>query len=147
MEPIINRYTENDKLQIVEVWEESVRSTHFFLKELDIVLYKSILEGFDFSSLAVFCLRDTTGRLLGFLGVSGDKLDMLFLRPDCIGNGYGKLLLRFAIDQLNVDKVDVNEANERAYEFYRKFGFVVINRKAIDDFGKPYPVLEMALPK
>jgi len=147
MEPSIKRYTENDKAEIVAVWEASVRSTHFFLKELDIVLYKSILEGFDFSTLAVFCLRDITGELLGFFGVSGDKLDMLFLRPECIGKGYGKLLMRYAIDQLSVQKVDVNEDNERAFAFYRQFGFVVINRKAIDDFGKPYPILEMALVK
>ncbi|ULQ53994.1 GNAT family N-acetyltransferase [Flavihumibacter fluvii] len=147
MEPIISRYTANDKEQIVEVWEESVRSTHQFLKELDIVLYKSILQGFDFSSLAVFCLREKGGRMLGFFGVGGDKLEMLFLRPECMGKGYGRLLLKFAIDQLNVIKVDVNEDNQSAFLFYQHFGFVVAHRKPIDEFGKPYPILEMILKK
>ena len=145
MENIINRYEAADKAQVIEVWEQSVRATHLFLKELDIVLYKSILQGFDFTSLAVFCLRDPTNRVLGFIGVAGDKLEMLFLQPAYMGQGYGKLLLKYAIDQLNVTRVDVNEDNRRAYRFYRQYGFAVIKRKPVDDFGKPYPILEMAL--
>jgi putative acetyltransferase len=145
MEPVISRYTAADNAQLITVWEKSVRSTHLFLKEIDIVLYRSILEAYDFTSLAVFCLRESNGDVMGFIGVAVDKLEMLFLRPDCIGKGYGKLLLRFAVDQLNVTKVDVNEDNENAYYFYRRFGFKVMHRKPIDDFGKPYPILQMAL--
>jgi putative acetyltransferase len=145
METVISRYSANDKAQLIDVWEQSVRYTHLFLKEIDFVLYKSILEAYDFNSLAIFCLRESTGDILGFIGVAVDKLEMLFLRPDCIGKGYGKLLLQFALDQLNVTKVDVNEDNEKALSFYLKFGFEVTHRKPIDDFGKPYPILEMTL--
>lgn len=147
METIINRYLATDNEQVIAVWEQSVRATHLFLKELDIVLYKSILQGFDFTSLAVFCLRDPSNQVLGFIGVAGDKLEMLFLSPEYLGQGYGRLLLKYAIDQLNVTRVDVNEDNKRAYRFYRHFGFVVVHRKPVDDFGKPYPILEMALRK
>src|SRR5690242_16457582 len=132
MEVIINRYEPADNAEVISVWEQSVRATHLFLKELDIELYKSILQGFDFSSLAVFCLRDSTNKVLGFIGVAGDKLEMLFLQPSYFGQGYGKILLKYAIDQLNVTRVDVNEDNRRAYRFYRHFGFSVMKRKPVD---------------
>ena len=72
---------------------------------------------------------------------------MLFINPLHRGKGVGKQLLLYAIDQLEVNKVDVNEQNEQALGFYKHFGFEVKRRSALDSSGKPYPTLHMELKK
>jgi putative acetyltransferase len=70
---------------------------------------------------------------------------MLFVNANEIGKGIGKKLLLFAIEKLNVKKVDVNKDNLQAVEFYNHFGFEVKSISDLDGFGKPYPILHMEL--
>ena len=70
---------------------------------------------------------------------------MLFIDPSHIGKGVGKVLLQNAINELNVNKVDVNEQNQKAQDFYLHQGFEIIGRSELDASGKPYPILHMKL--
>jgi len=54
-------------------------------------------------------------------------------------------LLRYAIERLNADELDVNEQNPQALGFYEKQGFEVIGRSEVDGMGQPYPLLHMRL--
>ena len=131
---------------MLEVWETSVRATHHFLKDGDIgVLKKIIVEKDVFSHISLTCLKDVHNMIIGIMGVSGQNLEMLFIRADFIGHGIGKRLLLHAINRLNITKVDVNEQNEQALGFYKHFGFNVTSRSEADEFGNPYPVLHMKL--
>jgi putative acetyltransferase len=49
------------------------------------------------------------------------------------------------LDELNADKVNVNEQNIDAVKFYSKFGFVTYERTEKDSEG--YPILKMKLKK
>ncbi|MDX6183316.1 GNAT family N-acetyltransferase [Flavobacterium sp. Fl-77] len=140
----IQPYNERFKEQMILVWENSVRSTHNFLMLSDIDYYKTIVSGIDFNSFPVFCLTNSD-KVLGFIGVSDYKIEMLFLAPEHIGKGFGKTLMNFAINELAVDKVDVNEQNQNAVNFYSKFGFLTYDRTDKDDEGKDYPILKMKL--
>lgn len=137
-------YQETHRDQLVTVWEASVRATHGFLDPADIDYFKSIVMTIDFRAFPVYCLLRGK-ELLGFLGVSDQKIEMLFLSPACIGQGWGKKLVRFAIDELQADKVDVNEQNLDAVRFYKKCGFEVYDRTEKDSTGKDYPILQMRL--
>ena len=79
------------------------------------------------------------------MGVADGNLEMLFLHPAATGKGLGKLLTQHAIAEQNVTKVDVNEQNTRAADFYRHFGFTAVSRSEVDSTGKPYPILHMQL--
>ena len=68
---------------------------------------------------------------------------MLFMKPDSIGQGIGKKLLEFAVNECNCKFVSVNEQNTRALDFYLRFGFRVISRTEKDPIGLPYPILQM----
>lgn len=129
----------------MEVWEQSVRATHLFLKIEDIAFYKSIVEKMDFSAFDVYCVFDSVC-MVGILGVANHKLEMLFLRPGYIGKGIGRYLMNFVLRELGVNQVDVNEGNAAAVAFYEKFGFQCYDRTALDDSGRPYPILKMRLP-
>jgi putative acetyltransferase len=70
---------------------------------------------------------------------------MLFIDSDWIGNGLGKRLLDFALEQLKCFEVDVNEQNINARRFYEKHGFEVIRRSEKDSADMDYPILHMRL--
>jgi putative acetyltransferase len=40
-------------------------------------------------------------------------------------------------------RVDVNEQNAEAVRFYEANGFHVVGRSAVDDAGRPFPLLHM----
>lgn len=55
------------------------------------------------------------------------------------------MLLDFAIRELGVTHVDVNEQNTQARSFYEHKGFEVIGRSETDEQGEPFPILHMRL--
>jgi putative acetyltransferase len=131
---------------LLALWESSVRATHHFLQEADIDFFKkTIQEQHIFDHVSLTIVKDASNTILGFMGVSEDTLEMVFLDPNAIGKGIGKLLLKHAIDNLKITKVDVNEQNQAALEFYKRNGFRVISRSELDGTGKPYPILHMQL--
>ena len=131
--------------EVVELWEASVRATHDFLKEEDILFFKPLILNEYLKAVDLNCVRDGKGVILGFSGVAGGKLEMLFVHPDHAGKGIGKCLLDHAIKNHSVIKVDVNEQNPKALGFYLKNGFEIIGRSALDGAGKPYPILHLNL--
>lgn len=142
---LIEPVAPSDFDEITAVWEASVRATHHFLKEEDIQYFRPLILNKYLYAVRLFCVRDTQGRIAGFLGTSDDKVEMLFMHPDYRGKGIGKTLLAYAVGALGLRKVDVNEQNEGAVGFYRHYGFEVVGRSELDGTGKPYPILHMEL--
>jgi len=140
----IEVFREDFKDQLLDVWERSVLATHHFLTPVDFEEIKELVKSIDFNELDVFCLT-SEGRILGFVGVLNRKVEMLFLDPDYFGQGLGKNLLMFALNQLGADKIDVNEQNTKAVEFYLRSGFQTYERTDTDDQGRNYPLLRMKL--
>ncbi|RVT96480.1 GNAT family N-acetyltransferase [Mucilaginibacter limnophilus] len=129
--------------EMIEVWEASVRATHHFLDEVYIQHIKSLLPEI-FGMLDLYYFRHD-GEIAAIMGLSENKIEMLFVDPQARGTGIGKQLVLYAIQNKNVQKVDVNEQNEQAVGFYRHMGFHVTGRTETDSLGKPHPILEMEL--
>ena len=55
--------------------------------------------------------------------------------------------MEYARDKKHMDKVDVNEQNEKALQFYLHLGFQIIGRDETDSMGKPFPILHLQLPE
>lgn len=128
---------------LIEIWESSVKATHYFLSEKDFIFYKSQLP-FYFEHVDLYIFRDDS-IYKGFIGVSTDSIEMLFV-DDCYrGYGVGKELLLYAIRNFNKNKVDVNEQNEGTLAFYKHFGFISIGRSEHDSEGKEYPIIHLQL--
>lgn len=130
---------------IVELWEAAVRATHGFLAETDIAGIRAALPAAYLPAVALFGALDGQGRLLGFAGTAGDVLEMLFVAPDWHRRGVGSQLLRHAVEQLGICRVDVNEQNPAATAFYLAHGFRQRGRSATDGAGRPYPLLHLEL--
>lgn len=142
---VISPIQPEDFARVVDVWEASVRATHDFVTEGDIQYFKLLVRDGLPNVAQLACARDDAGAVVGFVGVSGAKVEMLFVAPSCIGQGIGRQLLTHAIAAFGAETLDVNEQNPQAVGFYRRMGFEVIGRSELDDFGKPYPLLHMRL--
>lgn len=133
-----------DLPRLAEIWEASVRATHNFITEADIRVFRPLVRD-ALPELTVFCVRDHNGAAVGFIGVSGEKVEMLFVHPAYFGVGVGRQLMDYAVTTLGCTAVDVNEGNEQALGFYLKLGFEVVGRSERDGMGKPYPLLHLRL--
>ncbi|WP_279462927.1 acetyltransferase [Aeromonas veronii] len=130
---------------LIDLWEASVRATHHFLPEAEILALKPLILEHYFDAVTLHRARTEEGQITGFSGVYEGKLEMLFVAPEARGSGVGRLLVAHAITQGGTTRVDVNEQNEQAVGFYLKMGFTVTGRSPLDGQGKPYPLLHMAL--
>lgn len=129
--------------QLSEIWERSVRATHDFLTEKDIYEIKAALTTDYFPNVDLYTLIDKDV-CIGFIGLSGSVIEMLFIDDTHRGCGYGSALIEFAKSR-GVTKVDVNEQNPSALRFYEAKGFRVTGRDETDDVGRPYPILHLSL--
>ncbi|SPJ34984.1 acetyltransferase [Kushneria phyllosphaerae] len=131
--------------QLIEIWEASVRATHDFLAESDLIELKPLILNEYFKAVSLHVARSDDGKILGFCGVNDGNIEMLFVAPEARGQGVGASLARHAISTQGVTRVDVNEQNEQALGFYKHLGFTVIACSPFDGQGKPYPLLHMQL--
>jgi len=136
--------TINDHQAITDVWQASVKATHDFLPDDFTEKWRDQVETVYLPMVQLFCAKDDDGSILGFLGVADQKIEMLFLHPDTRGKGIGKQLTEFAIQELDVNAVDLNEQNEQAVGFYLKMGFKQIGRSEKDGQGNDYPILHLS---
>ncbi|MCG1037652.1 GNAT family N-acetyltransferase [Polaribacter sargassicola] len=143
----IDKVHKTEYQEVLNVWESSVRATHHFLKEEDIAYFKPLILNTYLDAVELRCVRNHENKIIGFLGVAEQNLEMLFIDPKYRGKKIGKTLLDYSISHLNVTKVDVNEQNEQAVGFYKHFGFEMVSRSKLDSSGKPYPTLHMKLKK
>lgn len=141
----ISPVAENEYLEITNVWEASVRATHHFLSEADIQFFRPLILNEYLKAVQLSAVRNAEGKILGFIGVAENKIEMLFIDPAARGTGAGKALLLHAIQQQGITAVDVNEQNEQAVGFYQHMGFKVVGRSEKDGMGKPFPLLLMEL--
>lgn len=131
--------------RLAEIWEASVRATHDFLDESDIAFLRPKVRHDYLPAVTLRACEDDRGRLLGFVGVHGEKVEMLFVAPESRGGGVGATLLRHAVERLGATSVDVNEQNPQAIGFYERMGLRAVGRSPFDGQGKPFPLVHMAL--
>jgi len=142
---VIHTPKHSDYPELTRVWEASVRATHDFLPDSYIELLRNLVLNRYLDAVMLICTRDQRQHITGFAGVAAGKIEMLFIDPDHRGQGLGKQLLRYAIEHLNADELDVNEQNPQALGFYFKQGFEIIGRSEHDGMDQPYPLLHMRL--
>lgn len=142
---VIHTPKTSDYVELARIWEASVRATHDFLPDSYIVRLKNLLLTRYLDSVMLICTKDARQRISGFAGVACGKVEMLFIHPAYRGQGLGRQLLRYAIDCMNADELDVNEQNPQALGFYFKQGFEVVGRTEHDGLGQPYPLLHLRL--
>lgn len=129
--------------QLLEVWESSVRATHLFLSEDEIENIKTYVPQALKEIPHLLIIENENQIPVGFMGIVGQHLEMLFIADTERGKGFGKELIKYGIEKFSIHDVAVNEQNPLAKGFYEHIGFTVYKRTELDEQGNPYPLLYM----
>ena len=125
------------------VWENSVKATHLFLSDNEINNIKPYVPQALNGVSVLVVAENEKGEPVGFMGISGQMLEMLFIANENRGQGIGKQLLQYGVKNYAVSELTVNEQNPLAKGFYEHMGFTVYKRTELDEQGNPYPLLYM----
>lgn len=129
--------------QLLKVWESSVRATHLFLSEDEIENIKKYVPQ-ALKEIPFLIVAENEDQIpVGFMGIAGRHLEMLFVSDEERGKGLGRELLAYGIEKYAVNDLAVNEQNPLAKGFYEHMGFAVYKRTECDEQGNPYPLLYM----
>ena len=98
---------------------------------------------------SVYVIFDKT-KLVGYYSyfkLSEDvvKLDCLFIEPEYIGSGYGKVLLQDFLNRMKkggYHKITL-EADPHATDFYKKYGFKIVGQLPSSVRGRSLPIMEL----
>lgn len=133
--------------QLLKVWEDSVRHTHLFLKDEEIKIIKMYVPQALGQISHLIIIKNDDGFPIAFMGIEDKRLEMLFIKNNERGNGLGRRLLNYGIENYKINEVTVNEQNPDARGFYEHMGFETYKRTKLDEQGRPYPLLYMRLKK
>lgn len=95
--------------KLLNLWEQSVRATHLFLSEAEILRIREYVPQALAGVPHLILAENAAGEPAGFMGIDGNRLEMLFLAPESRGHGLGRAMLEFGIQTFEAREVTVNE--------------------------------------
>ncbi|AKU91969.1 acetyltransferase [Vulgatibacter incomptus] len=144
MQITIRPFHAADTEALVEIWRRAVLETHDFLAKADFDDIHEKLGSVYLPAVNVH-VACADGRPVGFIGMGGRHVEMLFVDPAVMGSGIGRRLLNHVAGDRPLT-VDVNEQNPKAVGFYLRYGILQTGRSETDGQGRPYPLLHLAMP-
>ncbi|MDR2573127.1 MAG: GNAT family N-acetyltransferase [Desulfovibrio sp.] len=133
-----------DNPVLIALWRRAVTVSHTFLTEGNIESIETDVAA-ALPVLEIWVCESEKGVPLGFMGLKGAKVEMLFVEPASFGSGIGTGLLNYARQLHDTLTLDVNEQNSRAHDFYLRCGFRETGRSTLDAAGRPFPLIHMEL--
>ncbi len=129
----LRNYKASDYAEYKKMYEDS-----FFEMRDSLGLPRECCKSFDeLSNLSdsIFILEEN-GCILGSVAVYGNEIDELFVAEGYRNNGYGRRLLRFAVEYLqnrNAERIflHVADVNKNAAAMYLRNGFVITHIEII----------------
>jgi putative acetyltransferase len=141
--PFAIRPARSDEAQaLVDIWLRSVRATHSFVTEAEIATYLPLVRTM-FDQRETWVLCEASDQAIGFMAMNESEVDALFLSPEYLRRGGGRMLIDHARRLKGPLTVDVSEENPDALHFYLACGFEIIGRSELDGLGHPHPLLHL----
>jgi putative acetyltransferase len=129
--------------RLYAIWHAAVAATHNFLSPEDFRTIAGLVRDHYLPEADLWVAAGEGDEALAFLGMTGAKVDALFVDPARHGQGVGRALMAHAGTLAGPLSMDVNEQNPGALAFYRRLGFAVAGRSETDESGMPYPLLHL----
>lgn len=129
---------------LIDLWEDSVRSSHGFLAESAIAEIKEEVSK-RLQSAENILVATASNDFVGFIGFENNKIEMLFVSPKFFKRGVGRALIREAYErklkQYESILLDCNADNTQGLAFYQYLGFRESGRSAKDSKGRNFPIV------
>ena len=134
----------SDGQRLVSIWRSAVDATHDFVDPADLEAIDREVQAF-LPECSVWLAVDEADEGVGFMGLTGSRIESLFIDASYRGIGVGRQLVEFALASYTVLTTEVNEQNDQAVGFYSHLGFEMTGWTPTDEEGRPYPLLHLRL--
>ncbi len=122
---MIREFKENDLTAIMQIWLDTNMKAHDFIpKEYWTDNYEMVRSVLPQAEIYVY-EDDGTKQIDGFIGLSNEHIEGIFVREDVQSNGIGKQLLEYAKSVKSNMSLCVYQKNTRAIQFYQREQFVI----------------------
>ena len=129
---MIRAFEENDLTAVMQIWLDTNIKAHYFIpKEYWTDNYEMVRSVLPQAEIYVY-ENDATKQIDGFIGLSNEYIEGIFVREGIQSNGIGKQLLEYAKCVKSNMSLCVYLENTRAIQFYQREQFV-IQSENIDD--------------
>jgi putative acetyltransferase len=129
---VIRAFRENDLFVVMQIWLDTNIKAHSFIPQKywtdNYAVVKDILPQ---AEIYVY-EDDNTSQIGGFIGLTDNYIEGIFVREAIQSKGIGKQLLNYAKEIKSSLRLNVYQKNTRAITFYQREQFV-IRSEIIDD--------------
>lgn len=127
---MIRAFEEKDLTAIMRIWLDTNIKAHYFIpKEYWTDNYEMVKGVLPQAEVYVY-EDDTTKRIDGFIGLSDNHIEGIFVREGIQSHGVGKRLLEYAKCVRSNMSLCVYQKNTRAIKFYQRERFVIQSESA-----------------
>ena len=122
---MIRAFEENDLTAVMQIWLDTNIKAHYFIpKEYWTDNYEMVRSVLPQAEIYVY-ENDATKQIDGFIGLSNEYIEGIFVREGIQSNGIGKQLLEYAKCVKSNMSLCVYQENTRAIQFYQREQFVI----------------------
>ena len=129
---MIRAFRENDLFVVMQIWLDTNIKAHSFIPQKywtdNYAVVKDILPQ---AEIYVY-EDDNTSQIGGFIGLTDNYIEGIFVREAIQSKGIGKQLLNYAKEIKSSLRLNVYQKNTRAITFYQREQFVICS-EIIDD--------------
>ncbi len=122
---MIRTFRKKDLFSIMQIWLDTNIKAHSFISQnYWIENYENVKNILPQAVIYVY-EDDNTNQIDGFLGLTNDYIEGLFVREAIQSKGIGKQLLNYAKEIKSSLRLSVYQKNARAISFYKREQFVI----------------------
>ena len=130
---MIRKLQKVDINRVADIWLKTNLKTHFFISEQYwISNYEFVKELLPQAEVYVY---EDDKMIQGFIGVSDEYIEGIFVSDEMQSRGIGKMLLDYIKDKKDRLQLKVYQKNVRAMSFYQREGFI-IQSEGMDEFTR-----------
>ena len=130
---MIRKLQKADINRVADIWLKTNLKVHFFISEQYwISNYEFVKEMLPQAEVYVY---EDDKMIQGFIGVSDEYIEGIFVSDEMQSRGIGKILLDYIKDKKDKLQLKVYQKNVRAMSFYQREGFT-IQSEEMDEFTR-----------
>ena len=130
---MIRKLQKADINRVADIWLKTNLKAHFFIPEQYwISNYEFVKEMLPQAEVYVY---EDDKMIQGFIGVSDEYIEGIFVSDEMQSCGIGKMLLDYIKDKKDRLQLKVYQKNVRAMSFYQREGFT-IQSESMDEFTR-----------
>ena len=128
---MIREFQRDDINKVADIWlDTNIKAHNFIPAEYWKSNFKSVKEALLLAEVYVY---EYDTEIQGFIGLSNEYIEGIFVSDEMQSRGIGKILLDYIKDKKDRLQLKVYQKNVRAMSFYQREGFT-IQSEGMDEF-------------